>query len=481
MEKPFKSLFIREMQAALVDFRFWIVLVLCLSIIPLSFYVSVKSYSQQLSDYQQERQAYKDNLSDPRAYANLNAEGVRKPSPLSIFSKGIDNKMPYKVITSRNEGYKIEYAKPDNKKDLLGEMDFAFIVAFVLSILAIVFTYSSISGDKENGTLRVVLANAVYRRQVITAKLFGSYIVFLIPFLLSMLVALIVVYYSGIIPVFSSELLVPTLIMIGLSLIFLFAMFCLGLWISALSRSSILSVNILLLIWIVMGLVVPKISPIIGSAIFPVESTGVFEAQKKIINTIIKKELYVEEEELYEKIRSELSSQESGISSSGVINDAYDEQVIPIREKYEQRISSEIEKLTNDYNIRKTKQNNIAGSIALLSPVNSITNLMAEFSFNGYSEADNFMQHAREYLTTVKQEVYDKFDVKTYRSKGGSSLRTMHLDGSDNIIVPVLDNYKHVDISKVMQQNWFDIVLLCFYCLLFFVCAFISFLRFDVR
>ena len=197
MEKPFKSLFIREMQAALVDFRFWIVLVLCLSIIPLSFYVSVKSYSQQLSDYQQEIQVYKDNNSGSVG-AQMKAEGVRKPSPLSIFSRGLDNKMPYKVITSRDEGYKIEYAKPDNKKDLLGEMDFAFIVAFVLSILAIVFTYSSISGDKENGTLRVVLANAVYRRQIITAKLFGSYIVFLIPFLLSMLVALIVVYYSGI-------------------------------------------------------------------------------------------------------------------------------------------------------------------------------------------------------------------------------------------------------------------------------------------
>ena len=479
MEKPFKSLLIREMQAALVDFRFWIVLVLCLSIIPLSFYVSVKSYSQQLSDYQQEVQAYKDNAG--RGSSHMNAEGVRKPSPLSIFSKGLDNKIPYKVITSRDEGYKIEYAKPDNKKDLLGEMDFAFIVAFVLSILAIVFTYSSISGDKENGTLRVVLANAVYRRQVITAKLFGSYIVFLIPFLLSMLVALIVVYYSGVIPVFSSELLVPTLIMIGLSLIFLFAMFCLGLWISALSRSSILSVNILLLIWIVLGLVVPKISPIIGSAIFPVESTGVFEAQKMITRANITKKLYAEEEELYERLRLELSPQERGISSSGTVNDAYDEQVIPIREKYEQRISSEIEKLTNDYNARKNKQNNIAGSIARLSPINSITNLMAEFSFNGYSEADNFMQHAREYQTTVKQEVYDKFDIKIYRAKGGFSSHSRYQEGSENIPVPVLDNYKHVDIGKVMQQNWFDIVLLCFYCLLFFVCAFISFLRFDVR
>lgn len=49
----FKTLFLREVQGAIADFRFWVVLVLCLSIMPLSFYVSVKDYAQRLSDYRQ--------------------------------------------------------------------------------------------------------------------------------------------------------------------------------------------------------------------------------------------------------------------------------------------------------------------------------------------------------------------------------------------------------------------------------------------
>ena len=164
MEKPFKTLFIREIQGAIADFRFWVVLILCLSIIPLSFYVSVKNYSQRLSDYQQEVQAYKDRTS---VHSQMAAEGVHPPSPLSIFSRGLDNKMPYKVITSHDGNYRIEYAKPDNKQDLLGEIDFAFIVAFVLSLLAITFTFNAISGDKESGVLRGILSNAVLRRQVL--------------------------------------------------------------------------------------------------------------------------------------------------------------------------------------------------------------------------------------------------------------------------------------------------------------------------
>jgi ABC-type transport system involved in multi-copper enzyme maturation permease subunit len=481
MENSFKTLVIREIQSAIIDFRFWVVLALCLSIIPLSFYVSVKDYAQRLSDYQQEVQSYRETAG---VYANMNAEGVRPPSPLSIFSRGLDHKMPYKVITSRDGNYKIMYAQPDSKKNLLGEIDFAFIVAFVLSILAIVFTFNCISGDKENGTLRAVLANAVYRRQVLMAKLVGNYLVFLAPFLLSMLIALLIVYLSGIIPIFSSELFPAVLIMTAISLIFLLALFNLGIWISALTQNSILSINALLLIWIVLGLVIPKMSPIIGAAIYPVESTGVFEAKKALLRENITKEQTKEEEEIYETLRAKFRPGTSGVSDDwSDINTVYDEQVVPIRERYEQRLAEEVGNLTNDYAMRCRKQNTIARNIARFSPIDAVNNLMAEFSGTGYSEVDNFMQQAGQYQATVKQELYDKIIFKVYRARGSSMMGGRPVEGFDpsKISAPVLENYKYLSVGNIVQQNILDIAVLCLYCLLFFVCAFISFLRFDVR
>ena len=488
MKNSFKTLFVREIQGAILDFRFWVVLALCLCVIPLSFYVSVKNYSQRLSDYQQEVQAYRDRTGSIGAY--LAAEGVHPPSPLSIFSQGLGHKMPKKVITSRNGEYRIEYAKPDNKQDLLGEIDFAFIVAFVLSILAIVFTFSAISGDKESGVLRSILSNPVLRRQVLMAKLFGNYIVFLVPFLLSILVALLIVYISGIIPIFSKELFPFVLVMIGISLVFLFSLFSLGLWVSALTQNSILSINVLLLIWIVLGLVIPKLSPIIGAVIYPVESTNVFEAKKAILRIDIEKEQYKDEGALYETLRAQHHPESRGVAGgSGLssdwqnLNNAFDEQVKPIREKYEQQIISETERITNDYNMRRNKQNNIARTISLFSPIHSISNLLAEFSGTGNSETDNFMQQAKQFQTTVKQEIYDKFVVKIYRSGGSTASNTNTIDNFDpkDVPVPELDNYRHVSLAKIFQQHWMDITLLGFYSLLFFVCAFVSFLRFDVR
>jgi ABC-type transport system involved in multi-copper enzyme maturation permease subunit len=474
-ENTFKTLVLREIHGAILDFRFWVVLVLCLSIIPLSFYVSVKDYSQRLSDYHQEVQTYRDMT---QVEIRMEAEGVHPPSPLSIFSRGPDNKMPYKVITSRNGDYKIEYAKLDSK------IDFGFIVAFVLSILAIVFTFNCISGDKEQGLLRAILSNAVYRRQILFAKLAGNYLVFLAPFLLSILIALLVVQFSGIIPVFSAEILPTILLMTAISLVFLFTLFCLGLWISALTAHSALSINVLLLLWIVLGLVIPKISPIISASIYPVESNSVFEAKKSLLRENIFKERKAEEGKVYEKLRAQFHPGTDGISDEWTdLNSAYDEQVIPIRERYSQRLATETSRLSNDYAMRRNRQNNLAANIARLSPISIVNNLMAEFSSAGNSEASNFLQHAKQYQETVKQEIYDKFTWEEYYTETGSMYGARPIEGFDpsKASVPVLDNYKYLSVGAILQQNRLDIVLLCVYGLLFFVCAFVSFLRFDVR
>jgi hypothetical protein len=302
-----------------------------------------------------------------------------------------------------------------------------------------------------------------------------------------MLVALLIVYVSGVIPIFSKELFPAVLVMIGISLVFLFALFNLGLWVSALTQNSILSINVLLLLWIILGLVIPKLSPIIGAVIYPVESIGVFEARKTQLRIDIEKEQNKEEMDLYESLRTQLFPESRGISSGGgqwdAINGAYDEQIKPIQEKYEQKIISEIEELTNDYTLRCNRQNNMARSISMLSPISSVSNLLAEFSGTGTSEIDNFMQQAAQFQSSVKQEVYDRYFYKVYRSRGGTSTYANKIGEFDDkaIPVPVLDNYRFVSIAKIFQQNWIDVALLGFYCLLFFVCGFVSFLRFDVR
>jgi predicted transcriptional regulator len=112
-----------------------------------------------------------------------------------------------------------------------------------------------------------------------------------------------------------------------------------------------------------------------------------------------------------------------------------------------------------------------------------INNLLAEFSCTGNSESENFSKQAKQLQTTVKQDIYDKFQLKIYRAENSTFSNITKDDdfNAQDCPLPMLDNYQFVGIAKVFQHNWIDITLLGFYGLLFFVCAFVSFLRFDVR
>ena len=62
------------------------------------------------------------------------------------------------------------------------DLDFTFQI--VLSLLAILFAFDSVNGEKERGTLRLALANAVPRHLFITGKLIGSFLGLIVPLLL---------------------------------------------------------------------------------------------------------------------------------------------------------------------------------------------------------------------------------------------------------------------------------------------------------
>ena len=55
-------------------------------------------------------------------------------------------------------------------------LDLTFIIQVVLSLFAIVLTYDSISGEREQGTLRLTFANAVPRGVYLVAKLIGTWL-----------------------------------------------------------------------------------------------------------------------------------------------------------------------------------------------------------------------------------------------------------------------------------------------------------------
>ena len=299
----FTTLLLKEIQETIQTYRFLIATILCILFIPLGMYVTMKNYEQRFEEYQDSDSLYQ-KRAEGKLYYRFQGEGYRPPSKLSFFSIGLEYHFPTKIVTSRDGNYKlVNDAGINNPQSLLfGKIDYLFNVSFVLSILALIFTFSSIAGEKETATFRLIFSNPVPRWMILLTKVMGSYIVFLMPFIVSFIVGILIVALSGSVPVLTTETLQVILFIFLVTLLFMLSMFCLGMLVSSLTQRSLVSIVTLLLVWVVFILGIPKISPMIAEVIYPVRSASVVTQEKQLARSNLEQELDTRSRELFETI-----------------------------------------------------------------------------------------------------------------------------------------------------------------------------------
>ncbi|MFH1940657.1 MAG: ABC transporter permease subunit, partial [bacterium] len=185
----FRILFQKEIHDSLLSLRFVIALILCMILIPVGMFVNLKDYEKRMHSYEQSVQIYQQDHPDERSISRGGAKGFRKPSLFSIFSLGLDYHLPTTVHSDPEDGISFSNDRGvDNPHSmLLGKVDLLFNVSIVISLLAIIFTFNSVTGEKEMGTLKLTLSNTIPRHVILLAKLAGNFLVLFIPFLISLL------------------------------------------------------------------------------------------------------------------------------------------------------------------------------------------------------------------------------------------------------------------------------------------------------
>ena len=81
--------------------------------------------------------------------------------------------------------------------NLFSSIDLVFIFQGILSLLALVFAYDTLAGERERGTLRLVLTHPVRHGQILFAKYISGMICLLIPLLMCVLLVLIMLTTSA--------------------------------------------------------------------------------------------------------------------------------------------------------------------------------------------------------------------------------------------------------------------------------------------
>jgi hypothetical protein len=307
---------------------------------------------------------------------------------------------------------------------LFGKADLLFNVTFIVSLVALIFTFNCISGERERGTLRLMIANAVPRSRILLSKVIGKYIALLAPFLLSVLIALLVLGGSTVIPIGSPQVWLVVLLILAATLLFLLGMVCLGVCISTFTRHSMGSIVLLFLVWAMFLFGVPKVSPMLAEILHPAESGSVIDFTKRMTRDEIEREFQRTERETIDvRWKAELEAvlskryeegqtrQIIATQSSGewvkVGDPKIDDRLRELAATYvpkkaqlatecQTRIAAELKKIEEDYQNRRKVQSFAAMNLARLSPVSCFACVISGLCA-GRNQPDNFVANARRF------------------------------------------------------------------------------------
>ena len=255
----FKVLVEKELKSIIQSPKFTATFITVTILTLLSIFIGINEYNSAGERYSAAEQLVNEQLKQATSWRMLSTKIYREPDPVHIFVSGVNYDVGRYSDVQKIEPVKLEssFYSEEPIFAIFRYLDFSFIVAVVFSLFAILFSYNTINGEKEEGTLRLVLANAIPRAQYISAKFVGSWIGLIVPIILPFLIGILLILIYNINMSFSDW---TRVLLIFFASVLYFTFFLgLGVMVSAFTNRSSSSFIVLLTIWIFTVFILPRV------------------------------------------------------------------------------------------------------------------------------------------------------------------------------------------------------------------------------
>lgn len=232
------------------------------------------------ADYRQRLEMYNKNITDNEAelrnvivYRNIRHTVYRPPTILSAFSAGLEKQVAglAKIELEKVPELSVMESKGNPYASLFEVFDISLVFKIIMSILALLVAYDVVSGERERGTLKLLLSGSAARHQVLLGKLIAGLITLCVPVIITFIVGLVVLLSYPMLALSGSDWLRVGLMFIA-SMAFTAVMYQFGLLFSSLARRSAISMVLGLFVWIIFAIVVPNASVHLATQLNPLES-----------------------------------------------------------------------------------------------------------------------------------------------------------------------------------------------------------------
>lgn len=465
----------KEILDNLLSLRFMLSMLLIISLFATGGFMFAGKYRQESSDYWKETNS---NLSRIREHTNHLYELVtckqvvwRRPKPLSLCAEGYEITLPDRFSF---DPFVADLPEVRSRSNFIlphfNDIDWVFTISLIVSFVALLLTYDSLCGEKQAGTLRLMLAASIPRHKVLLGKYFGAMVTIGMPLLIGLMISLIIVVSSRTININTGQWL-KILTIILLSFLYLSVFILSGIFISSRSRKPTSSMVVLLLLWIGLVILIPSFGKIIA---------GTFHKIPSRIDM---------ENRMAEAIQQIEDDCKNGKFGKGAGSWSSQEDNPPAAARYYNAQVHARNMIMDEYLRQMIAQTNTGRAFTCISPAAIYQRASEIIAGVGVSRIAHLCQQIKRYQENFKEFIRTK-DAEDpdslhllFQFPSGWVAKNWHVISDEPVDFDNVPKFQEHDLAlgESLKLAIWDIGLLMLMNLGLFAGAFVSFLRYDVR
>ena len=351
-------------------------------------------YMDSLADTTRMLETRAGNLQEMTSYPQ---RMIKPPSALAFLAdegeEQLPNALQVNAFRHRDEN---TVNRGNELFPLLPAIDWVFIIGTVMTLMALMLSFSSVCGEKRDGTLRQLLSYPVPRFKLLAGKYLGSLFVIAAVLLLGGLSNVTILYYSGALPL-------GEMVLTAIGWAFVAGLLCLsfvllsGLAVSSLVHRPAVALVVLMILWLVGIVAVPGLSTLIGENLMQVPSR--LDVEK-------------EQSATWEEISSKAPFRTFNWSGTPEYRFSEDAQN---RAKYVTLYYTNMQRISDEATQARIRQAELIKTISCASPSGLLADAFQRISGTGISGYKTFRETARRYSRQIYNFAVerDKLDPTT--------------------------------------------------------------------
>lgn len=501
----------REFVSNVLTSRFLIGLIVCLLSTTVAVFVQVDNYEKRLAGYNAAVQEAEAEAQKWELYYYIRPKAHRKPNPLGIFNVGAENfgantvtielAKPVFELTFPIGGEPAQKRGSDNPfLAMFLTIDVVFVFKIVLSALAILFAFNTISGEKEDGTLKLVLSNAIPRDTIVLGKYLGGMLSLFPIVLISLIVALIIALSSRV-TAFDGNDISHIVLIFGVSLLYVSTWYLLGLLLSIWTKTPATTLILSMVIWVMLTVVHSNMATFVVERFPPYQSkpeveyvrsaADVWDQFRKERDIYIKQRGY---ENLRDSIawepetRSERTNRFISFFDIGfgfyliegyIVRDidkadtSIFQEILGYQEPLRIAYADKAEEILNKPAEEQERNAKFADALSRISFADVYHFAVGKIAGTDRQSYNNFIQDSRTYKRKIVEYLKDK---ETFSSRAWFSNDQGAADLTD---LPVFQ-HQRFSLSESFSRASIDILILLAWNVVLFMAAYVSFLRYNL-